>query len=92
MDTELPRPSTDRPVSIDMLSSTDIAYWCRVFDIDMTELRRAVEQGHKASQRLSALVDLQPTPTTATEMPPFRETVPAEIDPDTDEISARDRA
>jgi hypothetical protein len=44
MDTELSRPSTDRPVSIDMLSSADIAYWCRVFDVDMTTLRRAVQQ------------------------------------------------
>ena len=35
-------------------------------------LRRAVEQGHKASQRLSAMSDLAPTPTNVTEMPPSR--------------------
>ena len=58
----------------------------------LSDVRRAVEQGHKASQRLSALVDLQPTPTTATEMPLFRETVPAEGGPDTDEPSAPDHA
>ena len=44
----------------------------------LSDLRRAVEQGHKASQRLSAMSDLAPTPTNATEVPPFRETVPAE--------------
>ena len=44
----------------------------------LSDLRRAVEQGHKASQRLSAMSDLAPTPTNVTEMPPFRETVPAE--------------
>ena len=44
----------------------------------LSDLRRAVEQGHKASQRLSAMSDLAPTPTVASEVPPFRETVPAE--------------
>jgi phosphate:Na+ symporter len=44
----------------------------------LSDLRRAVEQGHKASQRLSALADLAPTPMAATETPPFRETVPAD--------------
>ena len=44
----------------------------------LSDLRRAVEQGHKASQRLSALSDLVPTPTSASETPPFRETIPAD--------------
>ncbi|MDX9842739.1 MAG: Na/Pi symporter [Aquabacterium sp.] len=47
----------------------------------LSDLRRAVEQGHKASQRLSAMSDLAPTPTVASEVPPFRETVPAEPSP-----------
>ena len=47
----------------------------------LSDLRRAVEQGHKASQRLSAMSDLAPTPTVASEVPPFRETVPAEPPP-----------
>ena len=47
----------------------------------LSDLRRAVEQGHKASQRLSAMSDLAPTPTAASEVPPFRETVPAEPPP-----------
>ena len=62
MDTELPRPSTDRPVSIDMLSSTDIAYWCRVFDIDMTELRRAVQQVGPQVQSVRSYLDRQAGP------------------------------
>jgi phosphate:Na+ symporter len=45
----------------------------------LSDLRRAVEQGYKASQRLSAMSDLAPTPTTATEVPPFRETIPTEL-------------
>ena len=45
----------------------------------LSDLRRAVEQGHKATQRLSALGDLTPTPTTASETPPFSETIPTEI-------------
>lgn len=53
---------------------TDVYDWLA----RLSDLRRAVEQGHKASQRLSALADLAPTPTNATETPPFRETVPAE--------------
>lgn len=56
----------------------------------LSDLRRAVEQGHKASQRLSALADLVPTPTTATEMPPFRETVPSDIVQAMPDASGRD--
>lgn len=35
----------------------------------LSDLRRAVEQGHKASQRLSALAELLPTPTSDQELP-----------------------
>lgn len=40
-DTDL---STERHVRIDMLSDTDVAYWCRVLDVDHHALRRVVQQ------------------------------------------------
>jgi hypothetical protein len=36
--------STERPARIDMLSDTDVAFWCRVLDVDHHTLRRAVQQ------------------------------------------------
>jgi len=36
--------STERSMRIDMLSDTDVAYWCRVLDVDHHTLRRAVQQ------------------------------------------------
>ena len=36
-------PSTERTARIDMRSDTDVAYWCRVLDVDHAELRRAVQ-------------------------------------------------
>jgi hypothetical protein len=29
---------------IDLLRDTDVAYWCRLLDVDHSELRRAVQQ------------------------------------------------
>ena len=29
---------------IDLLRDTDVAYWCRLLDVDHAELRRAVQQ------------------------------------------------
>ncbi|MEX8493799.1 DUF3606 domain-containing protein [Sphaerotilus sp.] len=60
METELPRSSADRPASINMLSSADIAYWCRVFDVDMTELRRAVQQVGPQAQSVRGYLARQP--------------------------------
>jgi hypothetical protein len=34
-----------------MTSDTDVAYWCRVLDIDHHTLRRAVQQVGRASTR-----------------------------------------
>jgi formyltetrahydrofolate synthetase len=36
--------SPEQHVRIDLLSDTDVAYWCRVLDVDHRELRRAVQQ------------------------------------------------
>ena len=36
--------TSDRAMRIDMLSDTDVAYWCRVLDVDHHTLRRAVQQ------------------------------------------------
>ena len=44
----------------------------------LSDLRRAVEQGHKASQRLSGMSDLVPIPVHAAEVQPFSETLPGE--------------
>lgn len=54
METDLPRPSTERPASVNMLSGSDIAYWCRVFDVNMTELRQAVQQVGPQAQAVRA--------------------------------------
>jgi hypothetical protein len=45
---ETPRPSeTSR--RIDLTRETDVLYWCRIFDVDMHQLREAVHHaGHQA--------------------------------------------
>ncbi|MEY4908121.1 MAG: hypothetical protein RL260_1839 [Pseudomonadota bacterium] len=60
METESPRSSPEHPVSINMLSGSDIAYWCRVFDVDMTELRRAVQQVGPQAQSVRGYLARQP--------------------------------
>jgi len=45
--------STQSAARIDLTSDTDVAYWCRVLDIDHCELRRAVQ---KVGPRADAVV------------------------------------
>jgi hypothetical protein len=45
MDNDSTAAGTAAPAQrIDMTSDTDVAYWCRVLDIDHHALRRAVQQ------------------------------------------------
>jgi len=37
-------PSGEPNARINMVSDTDVAYWCRVLDVDPHTLRRAVQQ------------------------------------------------
>ena len=37
-------PTGEPQARIDMLSDTDVAYWCRVLDVDHHALRRAVQK------------------------------------------------
>lgn len=60
METNSPSSSTERPASINMLSSSDIAYWCRVFDVDMTELRRVVQKVGPQAQAVRAYLARHP--------------------------------
>jgi hypothetical protein len=46
---------TSRPAEasrrIDLTKETDVLYWCRIFDIDMEQLREAVRHaGHQADE------------------------------------------
>lgn len=54
---------------------TDVYEWLA----RLSDLRRAVEQGHKASQRLSVMSDLTPTPVHSAEILPFRDTIPGDM-------------
>ena len=53
MDNPTTSLSAERPVRIDLLSDTDVAYWCRVLDVDHGELRRTVQ---KVGPRADAVV------------------------------------
>ena len=53
MDSETALTPEQRHARIDMLSDTDVAYWCRVLDVDHSELRRAVQ---KVGPRADAVV------------------------------------
>jgi hypothetical protein len=36
---------------IDLTRETDVLYWCRIFDVDMEQLREAVRHaGHRADE------------------------------------------
>jgi hypothetical protein len=41
--------ATEASRVIDLTSQTDIQYWCRIFDVEMAELREAV---HHSSHRV----------------------------------------
>ncbi|WP_428423078.1 DUF3606 domain-containing protein [Methylibium sp.] len=48
---------------IDLLRDVDVAYWCRVLDVDHTQLRRAVQQvGPRAESVVRYLRRLTPAP------------------------------
>lgn len=45
---ETPR-SSETSRRIDLTRETDVLYWCRIFDVDMHQLREAVHHaGHQA--------------------------------------------
>ena len=38
-----------KPQSIDLTHETDVAYWCRIFDVSAAQLREGVQHaGHQA--------------------------------------------
>ena len=50
-----PMEETSRPVDssrrIDLTKETDVAYWCRIFDVDREQLREAVRHaGHQVDE------------------------------------------
>src|SRR5512138_1090729 len=45
--------SAERTMRIDLTRDTDVAYWCRLLDVDHGELRRAVQ---KVGPRADAVV------------------------------------
>ena len=48
---ENPNPSTAAGRVIDLTSQTDVQFWCRVFDVDMAQLRDAVHHvGHTVEE------------------------------------------
>ena len=53
MDNRMTELQGERHVRIDMLSDTDVAYWCRVLDVDHHTLRRAVQ---KVGPRVEAVM------------------------------------
>jgi hypothetical protein len=44
MDSDTRLNEEQRHARIDLLSDTDVAYWCRLLDVDHGELRRCVQQ------------------------------------------------
>ena len=43
--------NTDTARRIDLTRETDVLFWCRVFDVDMAELRDAVHHaGHQVEE------------------------------------------
>ena len=44
MEDHIDTGSHGESVRIDLLRDTDVAYWCRLLDIDHSELRRAVQK------------------------------------------------
>ena len=53
MDQEIQLSADQGHARIDLLSDTDVAYWCRLLDIDHGELRRCVQ---KVGPRADAVV------------------------------------
>jgi hypothetical protein len=50
MDNNTAKPS-ESPRLIDLTQQTDVQFWCRVFDLDMAELRDAVHHaGHQVEE------------------------------------------
>lgn len=46
----IPGP-TETPRLIDLTNQTDVQFWCRVFDVDMAQLRDAVHHaGHQVDE------------------------------------------
>ena len=44
-------PQVEAPRRIDLTRETDVLFWCRVFDVDMAELRDAVHHaGHQVEE------------------------------------------
>ena len=47
-------PDTTQPAdrqTIDLTQETDVAYWCRIFDVSIDELRDAVQHaGHEPAE------------------------------------------
>jgi hypothetical protein len=47
---------------IDLLRQTDVAYWCRIFDVTIDELREAVRHaGHHVAEVRRYLINHPPT-------------------------------
>jgi putative NADH-flavin reductase len=47
---------------IDLLRQTDVAYWCRIFDVTIDELREAVRHaGHHVAEVRRYLISHPPT-------------------------------
>jgi hypothetical protein len=46
-----PSASTSTSDRIDLTRSTDVAYWCRIFDVSIDQLREAVHHaGHQVAE------------------------------------------
>ncbi|HWI83075.1 DUF3606 domain-containing protein [Ramlibacter sp.] len=59
-------PDTPQPASrqlIDLTRETDVAYWCRIFDVTIDQLRDAVQHaGHEPSEVQRHLSASRPAP------------------------------
>jgi hypothetical protein len=55
-------PSSEQPARIDLTSDTDVAYWCRVLDIDHSQLRRAVQKVGPRADAVVRCIGAQRTP------------------------------